>query len=479
MGVGVRRFRYIAKKSSHKGGQNHDPVRSYVRRNTFTNRKGKQIMHIATVLAVALLGTTSLAGAEHAQAAIQHYQLNIPRQSLDTALKDLAEQTGLQIGRFSGRIDGSAMVGPVKGDQTPEQALKILLNKTGLDYKIVSDTTIAVYNPADTTSAQFNSPPHGSGEGSGGEASSQGVKDQKGEEAEKGSQSQGGDQKKSFWGRFRLAQVDQGKTPPVDSSSKGSSPASGERARRADEDSSKIPEIIVTAQKRSERIQDVPVPVTSIDANQLVENNQVRFEDYYTSVPGLSFAPNNQNNYLAIRGIATGGFSNPTVGIVIDEVPFGASTALGGGQVVPDLDPGDLARVEVLRGPQGTLYGASSMGGLLKFVTVDPSTDALSGRVQVGFSDVHNGAQLGYNVRASVNVPINDTLAITASGFTRQDPGYIDNPVYHLDGVNETRVIGGRLAALWQPADVVSVKLSALYQDSRLYGAPQISVLPG
>src|SRR5258706_9865041 len=108
-------------------------------------------MRIATVLAVALLGTTSLAGAEHAQAAIQHYQLNIPRQSLDTALKDLAQQTGLQIGRFSGRIDGSAMVGPVKGDQTPAQALKILLNKTGLDYKIVSDTTIAVYNPKDPT----------------------------------------------------------------------------------------------------------------------------------------------------------------------------------------------------------------------------------------------------------------------------------------------------------------------------------------
>src|SRR5882762_8176858 len=151
MGVGVRRFRYIAKKSSHKGGQNHDPVRSYVRRNTFTNRKGKQIMHIATVLAVALLGTTSLAGAEHAQAAIQHYQLNIPRQPLDTALKDLAQQTGLQIGRFSSRIDGSAMVGPVRGNQTPEQAMKTLLNGTGLDYKIVSDTTIAVYNPKDAT----------------------------------------------------------------------------------------------------------------------------------------------------------------------------------------------------------------------------------------------------------------------------------------------------------------------------------------
>jgi iron complex outermembrane receptor protein len=244
-------------------------------------------------------------------------------------------------------------------------------------------------------------------------------------------------------------------------------------------DSSDLQEVVVTAEKRNENLLETPVPVSVIAADQLLENNQVRFEDYYTSVPGLSFAPNNQNNYLAIRGIATGGFSNPTVGIEIDDVPFGGSTALGGGQVMPDLDPGDLARIEVLRGPQGTLYGASSMGGLVKFVTVDPSTAALTGRVQAGYSDVHNGGQPGYNVRGSVNIPINDTLAMTASAFTRQDPGYIDNPVYHLDGINETRVSGGRLAALWQPSDVVSLKLSALYQDSKLYGAPQITVGQG
>jgi iron complex outermembrane receptor protein len=106
-------------------------------------------MRIATVLAAALLGATSFAGAEHAQATIRHYQFNIPRQSLDAALKDMAQQTGLQIGRFGGTLDGSAMVGPVKGDQTPEQALKILLEKTGLDYRIVSDTTIAVFSSKD------------------------------------------------------------------------------------------------------------------------------------------------------------------------------------------------------------------------------------------------------------------------------------------------------------------------------------------
>src|SRR5213076_2856155 len=114
--------------------------------------------------------------------------------------------------------------------------------------------------------------------------------------------------------------------------------------------------------------------------------------------------------------------------IMIDDVPFGGT----GSQQMPDLDPGDLARIEVLRGPQGTLYGASSMGGLVKFVTVDPAFDAVSGRVAVGTQSVYHGNGLGYDVRGSINVPLSDTLAFRASAFTRQDPGYIDNPVTNV-----------------------------------------------
>jgi outer membrane receptor protein involved in Fe transport len=73
---------------------------------------------------------------------------------------------------------------------------------------------------------------------------------------------------------------------------------------------------------------------------------------------------------------------------------------------MPDIDPADLARVEVLRGQQGTLYGASSMGGLLKFVTVDPSTDGFSGRAQADLNGVHHGDEPGYGIRGSVNVPL-------------------------------------------------------------------------
>src|SRR5262249_38528439 len=146
---------------------------------------------------------------------------------------------------------------------------------------------------------------------------------------------------------------------------------------------------------------------------------------------------------------------------------------------VPDIDPGDLARVEVLRGPQGTLYGADSMGGLIKFVTVDPSTDKVSGRLQVGTDTVQNGNGLGYNARGSVNLPVSDSLAVRMSGFTHHDPGYIDNPVYGQKGVNQQRTDGGHIAALWRASDAVSVRLSALCQSAESDGSDVVQALPG
>jgi len=226
-------------------------------------------------------------------------------------------------------------------------------------------------------------------------------------------------------------------------------------------------DIIVTAEKRSERLMEVPVPVTALDAGTLVNTNQLRLQDFYSSVPGFSVTPRiGSQNVLAIRGITTGPGTNPTVGVTVDDVPYGSSTLLGGGLAVPDLDPGDLARVEVLRGPQGTLYGASSMGGLLKFVTVDPSTTSVSGSVQAGIDGVENGAQLGYNFRGSINLPVSSSVAVRVSGFTRQDPGYIDNPVLNINGLNEQHVSGGRISAIWRPSPTTSLKVAALYQRS-------------
>jgi iron complex outermembrane recepter protein len=247
--------------------------------------------------------------------------------------------------------------------------------------------------------------------------------------------------------------------------------------------STQLQEVLVTAQKREERLQDVPIPVSVVSTTALTENNQVKLTDFYAEVPGLSIAPSTMSSQtLSIRGITTGAVGEgppnpaPTVGVTVDDVPFGGSG--GGDQIVPDFDPGDLARIEVLRGPQGTLYGASSMGGLVKFVTVDPSTAGVSGRVEAGTNSVENGNELGYTFRGSVNVPITSDLAIRASAFTREDPGYIDDPILGIKGINEDWASGGHFVALWKPSDNFSLKVSALYQSIHGNGTSDVTPNP-
>lgn len=256
----------------------------------------------------------------------------------------------------------------------------------------------------------------------------------------------------------------------------GNAPAAAETATSSGDDAASdgfVGDIVVTAQKREERQLDVPIPVAVLTAPALAQTNQTRVQEYFSRIPGLNVSPSIQAaQLLSIRGVSTG-TGNPTVGIVIDDVPYGGSTGLGSGNMIPDLDPSDLARIEVLRGPQGTIYGASSLGGLFKYVTVDPSVDGVSGSISAGVNSVRHG-DAGYSLRGAINVPVGDTLAIRASGFTRRDPGYIDNVQTGQDDINRVDTYGGRLSALWRPVESVSLKLSALYQNLDADGVADI-----
>jgi iron complex outermembrane receptor protein len=375
--------------------------------------------------------------------------IEIPAGNLRPALLQLSKTFGVELFYQPSQLDHVHTAG-VKGNYTPEAAVRLLLKGTPLDLRTDPSGAMMVIDPkaprATAVSALSEQAALSAGNGD-------------------NSQSRSG---------LQLAQATQGQTSGATSSVE----------RQGESSSNQKPgleEVLVTAQKREERLQDVPVPVTAISADVLAQNAQVRLQDYFSLVPGFVVSPagnigNPQN--LAIRGINSGQSTNSTVGITVDDVPFGSTTSFSS-DVPPDLDPSDLSRVEVLRGPQGTLYGANSMGGLLKFVTVDPSTEALSGRVQADVDSVYNGQTPGYGFRGVVNVPLSDTLAIRASGFTRQDPGYVDNPVFDIKGINEDRAGGGRLSTLWRPSDVVSLKLSALYQDLKGDGISDVDVEPG
>jgi len=421
-------------------------------------------MRIAIIAATMTLALGTLATADPAAAAVTSHT-NIPAQDLGAALRTLATERHLQILYTTATVADTHTGGAV-GELTIDQALTQLLGGTNLTFLYVDADTITVVDQKEAArlkSATHAMQPASSGGGGGSPPSTSNEAppntDQTGASGTVASPSGStAGQSRGLPGHLRLAQA--GPENAADSAGRSSS-NSDRQATMV------LEEIVVTAQKREERLQDVPIPVTAINADVLAESNQLRLQDYSSTVPGFSVAPvtaAGNEQVLTIRGIGTGLGTNPTVGVTIDDVPFGSSTFTGGSATVPDLDPSDLQRIEVLRGPQGTLYGASSMGGLVKFVTADPSTAAFSGRLEGGISDTAYADAAGYNARGSVNVPLADTIALRASAFARKDPGYIDNPVYTLRGVNEDRAYGGHLAFLWKPSEEVSLKLSALYQ---------------
>ncbi|WP_426700745.1 TonB-dependent receptor [Rhodanobacter sp. Col0626] len=235
-----------------------------------------------------------------------------------------------------------------------------------------------------------------------------------------------------------------------------------------------LQQVMVTAQKKSESEQDVPISMTVVEAADLLNSGASRLDDYYAKVPGLSvYDRGSGRTTLVIRGISAGEQLNPTVGVMIDDAPFGSSTT---DYSIADLDPFDIDHIEVLRGPQGTLYGASSMGGLIKFSMIDPDTQAFSGRVQSDLSSTEHGT-VGYAARAAVNLPlVKDKLAVRVSAFKRHDPGFVDDPGQGKHNVNDGDASGGRISALWNVTDSLKVRASVMAQNSSVDGGARIDV---
>ncbi len=224
-------------------------------------------------------------------------------------------------------------------------------------------------------------------------------------------------------------------------------------------------EIVVTAQRREQTLVEVPQSISVVGGETLEQQAARSFLDYAQLVPGLNVTQDNPGeSRLILRGINTGSVGS-TVATYVDDAPFGASSSFSNGAVLAgDFDTFDVARIEVLRGPQGTLYGANTLGGVLKFITTAPSTERFEARVQAGVEDTRYG-ELGYLGNAVVNVPLGDTLAVRASGFYRDIGGYLDAPARGARNVNGSKSYGGRASLLFEPTDRLSVRLFALLQN--------------
>ena len=252
--------------------------------------------------------------------------------------------------------------------------------------------------------------------------------------------------------------------------------------------------IIVTAQKREQVLLEVPQSVTVVGGDTLDRQQATNFQDYLSLVPGFSLTGNTPGETrITLRGTNTGGVAS-TVAVFMDEVPFGSSTGLANGSILSgDFDPFDLSRIEVLRGPQGTLYGANSFGGVMRYITNAPKLNRFEGRAQAGVEDTKGGG-LGYNAAAVVNAPLGQKAAVRVNGFWRKDPGYVssigNNPILNLltgeeigrtlveEDLNDRKSYGGRAQLLLQATDAVSVRLGAFAQNLDTGGSSLIEVDP-
>ena len=221
-----------------------------------------------------------------------------------------------------------------------------------------------------------------------------------------------------------------------------------------------IEEVLVTAQKRTENVQDVPSSVSVFDSRRVRQLHATTILDYAAYIPGLNVSSGGGpgQTMITLRGIAPVG-PGAVVGYYVDDTPLGSSSNYGGAREFGlDLMPYDVERIEVLRGPQGTLYGAGAMGGLLKYVLRRPSVtdfEAWAGAETFGIS---SAADFGWGVRAGANVPLAaERVGLWGSYFEQQTPGYVDNAHTGAQDENDVSQRGGRLALLWQINDALSL----------------------
>ncbi len=232
-----------------------------------------------------------------------------------------------------------------------------------------------------------------------------------------------------------------------------------------DSQSSTLETIIVTAEKRSEDIQQVPMSISVIDENQLENLHATQLTDYFSYLPGFTVVNSGAPGQamIGIRGI-TPLSAGATVATYIDETPLGSSGLYGGSSNnVLDLLPYDLQSFEVLRGPQGTLYGASAFGGVIRYVTKQPDLDTASWRAGADTFAEDSAGDLGYSGRFAFNAPIvPGQVALSASIGRQQSPGYTDNVQIGTKDQDDFWQQAARVALLWKASDNISVKLSAL-----------------
>jgi outer membrane receptor protein involved in Fe transport len=377
---------------------------------------------ICTLLLAAGVATPGYARAGNSDGG-PSYRFDITGQTLPQALRSYAQTSGQEI-IFVESLVGAARPVSLQGDYGAEEALDRLLEDTGLVYERSPSGAIMIRRAGGgftwiNDSHQAANP-------------------------------------------IRLAQSD-------------SPGAAQNEESQSQADAGGLQEIIVTAQKREQRLQDVPAAISAVTGATHESMGAESFTDYARSIPGLTFQDAGAGRQIpTIRGINPSAGA-PAVAYYIDETPMPANLSF---VVNPRL--ADLARIEVLRGPQGTLYGSSSIGGTIRLIPNAPNLSQLTGSVQATalVTDGKGGAAPGGDAELVLNLPIIEGAAAVRGAFWGRDVGGFVNRNYpggSAENRPDERTWGFRTTGLWQPTEQLRISLMAYLQHQHFNGFTDIT----
>ncbi|HEY2402250.1 MAG TPA: TonB-dependent receptor [Steroidobacteraceae bacterium] len=267
----------------------------------------------------------------------------------------------------------------------------------------------------------------------------------------------------------------------------------------------RLEEVIVTAERRPSTVQDTPISLTVLSGKDILDRGLSDFTELAQSVPGVSMRTSGPGQTeFEMRGVTSAGGDSPTVGFYLDDTPLTAPAFAQNGKVVINPNLYDLNRVEVLRGPQGTLYGSGSMGGTIRLIPNPPNPDAFAASVRTVFSDT-DGGSFNHSESAMANLPFaGGTAALRLVGSEEHESGWISriviaNGQFPLEtqndttrgnvlaapvaadyrGVNDEELKSARAALLWKPTDRLSLTPAVYYQHISQGGLSDIDSNPG
>jgi iron complex outermembrane recepter protein len=401
------------------------------------------------------------------------HAFNVSAQDPASAIRAFGAQAEIQILASAEDLKGKKF-NPISGDISTENALNHLLAGTGLAHRYVGDRAVALVS----NSAAATQPSTSSTQIVAGSLKPPSDSVLVAQANTTGAQSQSG----------------------PDSPHKTDIPSSSSKAS----EKTGLEEIVVTATKRETTVQNTPMSLTAVSGANIEARGLAGLAALLQSVPGVSMRTNGPGQTeFEMRGMASTGGNSPTVGFYLDDTPLTAPTFSNNGKVVIDPNLYDLNRVEVLRGPQGTLYGSGSMGGTIKIVPNAPNPAAFDASAEaiVGATD---GGGFNHGENAMVNLPFaGGTAALRIVGSESHESGWIDRIVIangefpletnndkvrgnvlaapvaaNYKDVNDTDLTAVRVGLLWKPSDQLSITPSYFYQRIQQDGSSNIDSNP-